>query len=166
MLRRAGVDLLALEGQSKEWCYITIEDGRVEIRPAEQLAGLDTYATVQAVRQQLSGDWSVVCIGPAGEAGVAYSNIVADGLYPAEPAGTGKVMANKRVKAIAIRGTGHLPIADQPRVDAVLASVAKRAATSELAAGICQYGGSLYYAAAAEERGVLSGRNGQHGELP
>ncbi|MDZ4719647.1 MAG: aldehyde ferredoxin oxidoreductase C-terminal domain-containing protein [Roseiflexaceae bacterium] len=165
MLRRAGIDLLAIERQSQEWCYIAIEDGNVSIRPADQLAGLDTYATAQAVRTELGGDWSVVCIGPAGEAGVAYSSIVADGLYPAEPAGTGKVMANKRVKAIAIRGSTQLVPADRLRADAVMSGVAKRSATSELAAGIRQYGGSLYYAAAAQERGLLSGRNGQDGEL-
>ena len=46
----------------------------------------------------------MLCIGPAGVAGVAYSSIVADGSFMAEPAGTGAIMANKRIKAIAVRG--------------------------------------------------------------
>jgi aldehyde:ferredoxin oxidoreductase len=43
--------------------------------------------------------------------------------------------------------------------------VTKRIAGSDLAAGIRQYGGSAFYAAAAYERGLLSARNGQSGEL-
>jgi aldehyde:ferredoxin oxidoreductase len=166
MLRRAGVDMLALEGQSPDWCWVSVEDDRVTFHSAEALLGLDTYATAQAIHSELGSDWSVVCVGPAGEAGVAYASIVADGMHPAEPAGTGRVMAQKRVKAIAVRGTATLAPADGGRVEAVLASVAKRIAGSDVAAGIKQYGGSSYYAAAAQQQGMLSYKNGGEGEIP
>ena len=57
---------------------------------------------------RLTDEYAVVCIGPAGEAGVAYSTIVAEGVYMAEPAGPGAVMARKQVKAIAIRGSAAI----------------------------------------------------------
>jgi aldehyde:ferredoxin oxidoreductase len=160
LLRRAGIDLLALSGRRDEWCYITIDDGAVTIHSAQRLLGLDTAATAQALREELGDGFATVCIGQAGEAGVSYSSIVAEGAYMAEPAGTGAVMAHKRVKAIAVRGTQPLAPADRGRVDAVFASIARRIATSDVAAGLRQYG-SLYYAARAEERGALTGRNGQ-----
>ena len=107
----------------------------------------------------------MLCIGPAGEAGVAYSSIVADGSFMAEPAGTGAIMANKRVKAIAVRGDTLIAPADARRAEAVSASIARRIATSELATGIRQFG-SLFYSEHANEWGALTGRNGQDGRLP
>ncbi|HWQ14430.1 MAG TPA: aldehyde ferredoxin oxidoreductase N-terminal domain-containing protein, partial [Roseiflexaceae bacterium] len=74
-LRRAGHDLLALEGQAQEWCYIHVDGERVQVRPAQRLLGLDTAATANALRQELGEEYVALCIGPAGEAGVAYASI-------------------------------------------------------------------------------------------
>jgi aldehyde:ferredoxin oxidoreductase len=164
-LRAAGYDLLAIEGQSAEWCAIVIDGDAVQVRPASALLGLDTAATARALRQELGDEYVSLCVGPAGEAGVAYASIVAEGIYPAEPAGAGAVMANKRVKAIAIRGTASYAPADPGRVDAVVAAINRRIAQHDVAAGMRQYG-SLFYAAAAADRGALTGRNGQDGEVP
>src|SRR5262245_4566149 len=101
-LRRAGYDLLVLEGQAEEWCYIQIDGGQAHIRSARKLAGLDTLATVRALGEALGEEYLVLCIGPAAEAGVAYSAIVSEGIFMAEPAGPGAVMTAKRVKAIAV----------------------------------------------------------------
>jgi aldehyde:ferredoxin oxidoreductase len=164
-LRRAGYDLLVLEGQSADWCWIQIDGAHVEILPAGDLRGLDTVATARAIQERLGEEYSVLCVGPAGEAGVAYSSIVADGCFMAEPAGTGAIMANKRVKAIAVRGSTPIAPADARRAAAVSASIARRIATSELANGIRQFG-SLFYSEHANEWGALTGRNGQDGRLP
>jgi aldehyde:ferredoxin oxidoreductase len=163
-LRQAGFDLLVLEGQSDEWCYIQIDGGQTQVRPAADLLGLDTIATVRSLQMALGEDYVVLCIGPAGEAGVAYSSIVAEGVFVAEPAGTGAIMANKRVKAIAVRGAGPLAPADERRVVAVTSGIARRVATSELAAEIRKYG-SLFYSERANDWGALTGRNGQDGRI-
>src|SRR3954467_11532127 len=101
-LRRAGYDMLVLQAQSADWCMIQIDGARVQLLPAGDLLGLDTFATARVLQERLGVEYSVLCIGPAGEAGVAYSSIVADGSFMAEPAGTGAIMANKRIKAIAV----------------------------------------------------------------
>ena len=162
-LRQAGYDLLVLDGESADWCSIQIDGAHVRILPARELLGLDTVATARTLQQP--GDYSVVSIGPAGEAGVAYSSIVADGGFMAEPAGTGAIMAHKRVKAIAVRGDTERLLADAPRVDAVVAGIVRRVDTSDLAAGIRQFGG-LFYSAHASEWGALTSRNGQDGRVP
>jgi aldehyde:ferredoxin oxidoreductase len=164
-LRRSGYDMLVLEGQSDDWCYLCIDGAQVQILPAGDLLGRDTVATAQALQAQLGEGSSVVCIGAAGEAGVAYSSIVADGSFMAEPAGTGAIMANKRVKAIVVRGGAQLGCADSRRVAAVQAGITRRITTNELAAGIRQFG-SLFYIEHANEWGALTGRNGQDGRLP
>lgn len=164
-LRRTGHDLLVCQGQSEEWCYIQIDGGQAYVRSAHKLIGLDTIATAQALRQTLGDDYTVLCIGPAGEAGVAYSAIVSEGIFMAEPAGTGAIMARKRVKAIAVRGAAPVPVADRARVDATVDAIGRRVASSELAVGIRQYG-SLFYVAQADEWGALTSRNGQEGRIP
>jgi aldehyde:ferredoxin oxidoreductase len=161
-LRRAGYDLLVLSGQSTEWCWLQLDEAGLHIHPADELLGLNTNATTQALQQQLGSDYAVVCLGTAGEAGVAYSSIVADGGFAAEPAGTGAVMAHKRVKAIVVRGDRPLAPVDERRTSKVSAGIARRVATSELAGNIRQFG-SLYYSDHANEWGALTGRNGQDG---
>jgi aldehyde:ferredoxin oxidoreductase len=165
MLRRAGYDLLVLEGQSEAWRVIQIDGAETHILPADDLLGLDTIATARALQQRLGEIYSVLCLGPAGEAGVAYSSIVADGRFVAAPAGAGAVMAHKRVKAIAVRGDATPEPVDARRVAAVSAGIARRVATSELASGIRQFG-SLFYSTPAHEWGALTGRNGQDGRIP
>jgi aldehyde:ferredoxin oxidoreductase len=164
-LRRAGYDLLTLEGQAKEWCYLQLDGGQVSFHSAQKLLGLDTAATVQTLGELLGDGYVVLCIGPAGEAGVAYSAIVSEGVFMAEPAGTGAVMAHKRVKAIAVRGDTPIATANPTRVAAAVAAINRRIAGSELAAGIRQYG-SLFYATQADEWGALTARNGQEGRIP
>ncbi|MFN8569482.1 MAG: aldehyde ferredoxin oxidoreductase C-terminal domain-containing protein [Kouleothrix sp.] len=163
-LRQAGYDLLVLEQQCQEWSYLQINDGQVQIHPADELLGLDTLATSRVLQQKLGDDYLVICLGPAGEAGVVYSSIVAEGTYMAEPAGAGAIMARKRVKAIAVRGTHQLPLVDSARAAAVIAGIQRRIASSDLAAGIRKYG-SLFYSTYANEWGALTGRNGQQGRL-
>jgi len=164
-LRRAGYDMVVLQGQSANWCLLQIDGARVQLLPADDLLGLDTVATARVLGERLGSEYSVLCIGPAGEAGVAYSSIVADGSFMAEPAGTGAIMANKRIKAIAVRGDTSIAPADTRRAEAVSASIARRIATSELANGIRQFG-SLFYSEHANEWGALTGRNSQDGRLP
>jgi aldehyde:ferredoxin oxidoreductase len=164
-LRRAGYDLLAIDGQADDWCCIQIDGAHVAIHPAQKLLGLDTTATANAIRDLWGDEFVALCIGPAGEAGVAFSAIVAEGTFMAEPAGTGAIMARKRIKAIAVRGGAANTPADGARIAAVTGTIKRRIAGSELAAGIRQYG-SLFYAAQADEWGALTGRNGQDGRIP
>lgn len=163
-LRRAGFDILAIDGQSAEWCYLQIDGSKMSIQSAKALTGLNTIETVYALQKHLGDEYNVLCIGPAGEAGVSYSNIVVEGVYPAEPAGTGIVMANKRIKAIAVRGGDPRPVAEPQNAQAIIDKINKRTEQSQLAAGIKQFG-SNFYLPFAKEWGALTGRNGQDGRL-
>ncbi|GAB4425373.1 MAG: aldehyde ferredoxin oxidoreductase C-terminal domain-containing protein [Chloroflexi bacterium OHK40] len=164
-LRRAGYDVLMIRGQAPDWVYLVLDGDQVRLRPATGLAGLDTVATAEALRAELGADTSVICLGPAGEAEVAYASIVAEGRYMAEPAGTGIVMATKRLKAIAVRPSrGTLQAPDERRLHAALDVVRRRAENSPLAAGI-RAAGSSYLLDRAVEWGALTERNGRDGRL-
>jgi aldehyde:ferredoxin oxidoreductase len=115
-LRLSGFDGLVLRGRSEEWVTLWIHDGRVEIRPAAGLLGLDAWETEDAVRAELGAgerDVSVFAIGPAGEHGVRYAAIVGDRGHVASKNGVGAVMGSKRVKAIVVsRGSFEVPVYD------------------------------------------------------
>lgn len=161
-LRRAGYDVLVVRGEAPDWVYLVIDGDQVRLRPAGHLVGRDSVATAQALRAELGDDVAVVCLGPAGEEGVAYASIVAEGRYMAEPAGTGIVMGTKRLKAIAVRGGPPLPAADPRRMAAALDVIRRRVESSELAASIAQVG-SGHFLARAGEWGALTWRNGEAG---
>ncbi|MFQ3660958.1 MAG: aldehyde ferredoxin oxidoreductase C-terminal domain-containing protein [Chloroflexaceae bacterium] len=162
-LRRAGCDVLVVRGQAPEWVYLYIDAAGVRLRSAAQLMGLDTVATEAALRATLGDDVRTVCLGPAGENGVAYSSIVAEGRYLAEPAGTAIVMAQKRLKAIVVRpGVAPLPAQDERRLGAALEIIRRRVEQSSLAAGI-RAAGDLHLLDRASALGALTARNGRDG---
>ena len=112
-MKFAGYDNIAVGGRADEPVYIYIDNDRVEIRDAGHLWGQDTVKTQEILRKELNDpDVQIVCIGPAGENQVAYSMVVHDIQCTASKGGFGAVMGSKNLKAIAVRGTKGLPIAD------------------------------------------------------
>lgn len=163
-LRQCGYDAIAITGQSDMWCYLVVDGEQVRLLSAERLIGLDTRATVTAIQAELGRDFVVLCVGPAAEAEVAYSSIVAEMRYMAEPAGPGAVMGNKHVKAIAVRARSPLPVPDPRRLSVALEIIQKRVAGSTLAEAL-RHDGSLHYLDRAAEWGALTERNGQVGRV-
>jgi aldehyde:ferredoxin oxidoreductase len=87
-----------------------------ELRDASHLWGLDTYTTQSCIAGELGDPRArVACIGPAGENLVHYAAILNGDGRAAGRTGMGAVMGSKRLKAIAIRGGGGVPLADKER---------------------------------------------------
>lgn len=112
-LRFAGWDGVWITGRAEKPVYIWIHDDQVEIRDAADVWGQDTYETQEAVKRQVPAAGAhVACIGPAGENGVLFSGIFCDHGRTAGRTGLGAVMGSKNLKAIAVKGTGKIPLAD------------------------------------------------------
>lgn len=112
-MRRAGVDYIAIRGQADRPVYLHIEDGRAELRDARHLWGLKTNETDAALRQELSDpDVQLRYIGPAAENLVHASPIFGNLNNSGGRAGCGQVMGSKGLKAIAVRGTHGIRLAD------------------------------------------------------
>jgi len=110
-LKHAGYDKVILRGKSPDLVYIWIHDDKVEIRDAGHLAGKGSNETAQILRKELNQPKAqVVSIGLAGENRVYYASIE-QGRSSASRGGIGAVMGDKRVKAIVVRGTGDINIA-------------------------------------------------------
>ncbi len=114
-LRLAGVDILWISGRAAEPVYIWIHNEQVEIRSAAGLWGqTDIYQTQSAIREQTGeAQAKVACIGLAGENGVPYAAILSDHGRAAGRAGMGALMGSKNLKAVAVRGTGKIPLGDE-----------------------------------------------------
>lgn len=113
-LKHAGWDGIVVRGASKEPVYLWIDNDRVEVRDARPYWGLDTYETVRRLQVD-HGDVtsiSVACIGRGGENLVTGASVRADRAFGCQRGEAGMAWGSKKLKAIAVRGSGHVPIAD------------------------------------------------------
>lgn len=111
-LKKAGYDLIVLVGAADKPVYISVDDDNVEIRDAGNIWGMTTYEAQKAIREELGDNRvQIACIGPAGEKLVRYSAIIHD-IHAAGRGGIASVLGVKRVKAIAIRGSGDIEVPD------------------------------------------------------
>ncbi|HEX7513840.1 MAG TPA: aldehyde ferredoxin oxidoreductase N-terminal domain-containing protein, partial [Candidatus Methylomirabilis sp.] len=112
-LKYAGYDGIVVQGQAPEKVYLSIVNDRVEIRPATHLAGRGTLETEEAIKGEMGDrEARIISIGLAGENGVRYACVMNDTDRAAGRTGLGAVMGAKNLKAIAIRGTGRVTLAD------------------------------------------------------
>jgi len=111
-LKYAGYDKVILRGKSEKLVYLWIHNDTVEIRDASHLAGKGAIETAEEIRKELKQPKAqVAAIGLAGENRVYYAS-VEQGRSSASRGGIGAVMGDKRVKAIAVRGTRDINLAD------------------------------------------------------
>jgi aldehyde:ferredoxin oxidoreductase len=85
-----------------------INNGDVNLLPAENLWGMMTDETQEVLKEEL-GRVQVACIGPAGENLVKFASIVNDERV-AGRCGLGTVMGSKKLKAIAVCGEHKVPL--------------------------------------------------------
>ena len=112
-LKRTGGDAIVITGSASEPSLLVIDDGAVSLRPARHLLGLSTSETEATVKQELGDSrFRVACIGPAGERLVRFASIANDGGRQAGRTGLGAVMGSKNLKAIALRGSQEVRIAN------------------------------------------------------
>jgi aldehyde:ferredoxin oxidoreductase len=119
-LKRAGWDGVVFTGASATPVYLYIKDDQVEIRDAAHLWGKEILETEEALKLEVGERLARVCeIGPGGENLVRMAGIVNDFKDIAGRNGLGAVMGSKRLKAIVVKGSRQLPLADAAKVKEV-----------------------------------------------
>ncbi|HZU87328.1 MAG TPA: aldehyde ferredoxin oxidoreductase N-terminal domain-containing protein, partial [Anaerolineaceae bacterium] len=115
-LKACGLDGVFFRGISPRPVYLWLADGQMELRPADDLWGLDTHQTEKTLRQaelkRTGREVSVACIGPAGEKQSLIAGIVNDYGRLAARSGLGAVMGSKKLKALVASGSQSIPIHD------------------------------------------------------
>ncbi len=119
-LKRAGWDAIVVTGAAASPVYLWIKDDAVELRDASHLWGLEVMDTEETLKAEVGERLARVCeIGPAGENRVRIAGIVNDFKDIAGRGGLGAVMGSKKLKAIVVKGSRILPLADPPKVKEV-----------------------------------------------
>lgn len=111
-LKYAGYDMIIFEGKAESPVYLWICNDQIEIRNAQHLWGKNTHETTNSVLTETDEEAKVACIGPAGENLVKFAAIVNDKGRAAGRSGVGAVMGSKNLKAVVVRGTNGVKVAD------------------------------------------------------
>jgi aldehyde:ferredoxin oxidoreductase len=165
-LKFAGYDMVIVEGRATEPVYLWIYDDDVKIRDAGRLWGKTTWEAEDAIREE-SGvpDAVVASIGPAGERLVRFACIINDRHRAAGRSGVGAVMGSKNLKAIAVRGTRGVTVADPKAfLEATWSAKARLAKNPMTGSGFARFG-TLATMDPINEVGALPTFNHQQGQF-
>jgi aldehyde:ferredoxin oxidoreductase len=117
-LRKTGYDGIWITGKSDSPLYLSLNGGTLkgtgkpELRAAEHLWGQDTYEIQESIKAESSSkSTKVLGIGIAGENQIPFAGIFCDHGRAAGRTGLGAVMGAKKLKAIAVQGSGEIPLA-------------------------------------------------------
>ena len=114
-LKFAGFDHIIIRGRAAKPVYIWINDGEAEIKDASHVWGHDVWETTKIIKNDVGDENSqVMCIGQGGENLVKFAGLVCNLTRIAARCGVGAVWGAKKLKAVAVRGTQPVEIA-QPR---------------------------------------------------
>jgi len=127
-LRRAGYDAMVIKGKAAEPTYLFVDNEHALFRSADALWGKESFATEEAIRAEIGdGRVRVACIGVAGEKQVSYACVGNDRGRQAGRTGVGAVWGSKNLKAIAVRGTKPVAVADLEGLNKLSLDLAKGA---------------------------------------
>jgi len=164
-LKYAGFDALTIEGVSEKPVYLNIHNGAGELRDASHLWGLDTHKTSTKLLEETHNDAQLAVIGPAGENLVRYAAVIVNYARAAGRTGVGAVMGSKKLKAIAVRGTGCIEVADMTQFRSLMHTAHQRIIGHPQAMDLRTYGTPLLVAYKSEI-GELVTKNHQTGIFP
>jgi aldehyde:ferredoxin oxidoreductase len=112
-LKFAGYDMIIVEGKADKPSYLMIEDDKVEVRDADHIWGKVVSETTEILQNEVAEKSRVLAIGPAGEKLSKIAAIMNDVSRAAGRSGVGAVMGSKNLKAITVRGTNKVEVADE-----------------------------------------------------
>ncbi len=117
-MKAAGWDAVFVTGIAPTPQYLLVTNEGLTLKDASHLWGEDTAETEAMIKAELdNAKIRFACIGPASENLSLISGIINDKGRAAARSGMGAVMGSKKLKALAVFGTGKTPVADAVRLD-------------------------------------------------
>jgi len=111
-LKYAGYDKIIFRNKSPEWVYLWVHNDKVELRDATHLKGKGALETQDLIRQELKEPKAqVAAIGLAGE-NRCFTASIEQSRSSASRLGGGAIMGDKKLKAVAVRGTRGVNLAN------------------------------------------------------
>ena len=174
-LARLGIGAILVEGQvSNEELWVLKIDGGGEaaLLKAGEFKGLRTYAFVERMKALYGEDYSITCIGPAGESKMTLASIQTtdfDGrpCRAAGRGGLGAVMGSKGLKAIMVsrEAKGTPPIAEPSAFKEAAKAFAKAVSEDEFSSEILPQLGTAFLVAPINAAGALPTCNARYGQF-
>jgi len=115
-LKKAGYDMVVVEGRAERPSYLLIEDGNVKILEASDLWGKNTFEAQDILEKIHGRNSGILLIGPAGENLIRISTVMSQKGRAGGRPGMGAVMGSKNLKAVVIKGTGSIPNFDDEKL--------------------------------------------------
>ncbi|HKZ93106.1 MAG TPA: aldehyde ferredoxin oxidoreductase family protein [Candidatus Bathyarchaeia archaeon] len=116
-LKRAGYDAVIFYGKAEKPVYLWIDDDSVQLMDAKYLWGKSPQETEDAIKKELKDFYiRVASIGVAGEKLVRIACVINEKSRACGRTGLGAVMGSKNLKAIAVRGSKDITVANKERL--------------------------------------------------
>lgn len=162
-LKKAGYDAVIVEGAADQPMYLYIDDDHIELRSASSLWGLKTSEAEARIKEELKNpNVKVLGIGPAGEKLVRFASIMNDVHRAAGRGGAGAVMGSKKLKAIAVKGTKTVPVADREKFMLVVREKVDKIRKDPVGGGALPRYGTSVLVNIINENGLYPYKNFQH----
>jgi aldehyde:ferredoxin oxidoreductase len=126
LLKNAGYDHIIIKGSSSTPVYLKIVDDDIEIRDAAPLWGKGIGETNERLLDKHGRPAGVISIGRAGENRVNFSMAYIDRISTLGRGGFGAVMGSKNLKAIVVKGTRGILVADASSYRALSRDILKK----------------------------------------
>jgi aldehyde:ferredoxin oxidoreductase len=109
-LKRAGYDGIVVTGAAERPVRVCIRDDEVSLLPADELWGLDTMDTLEALESAEGQGVRSLVIGPAGERLSRIATLHTASSSACGQGGFGAVAGSKKLKAISVIGSGRVSL--------------------------------------------------------
>ena len=163
-MKKAGFDMIIIEGQATQPVYLYVQDGQAELRPADHLWGQLVPEADQILRDETEESAKTAIIGPAGENQVRIAAIMNDKHRAAGRAGVGAVMGAKKLKAVVIAGSKKVSLAEPKSVKALSRKIRDEVkATADAGKLVLRDYGTAYMPPVTSGVGICPTRNFQTG---
>jgi len=163
-LKFSGFDAVVIKGKAPKPVYLWINEGRVEIRDASAIWGLENGDTLDKIREEVGEPKTrIASIGPAGEKMVLVANVMNELVHANGRTGMGAVMGSKNLKAIASRGEPkNISFADPDKVKELVSWHNKAIKAHQPNINMSKFGTPMFVVA-LNNGGILPTRNFKEG---
>jgi aldehyde:ferredoxin oxidoreductase len=160
-LKYAGYDHIIFTGKADKPVYLWIDNDNVELRDAQHLWGKMSTETQNAIKKELGDSRiQVTCIGPAGENLVRLASITVGAHGCCGRCGVGAVMGSKNLKAVAVRGTKGVKVADPEALRKYVLGLKQKMMDNKAYETFSKHGSKFFLPGRNNKEG-LTIRNGQ-----
>ncbi len=111
-LKFAGYDGIVISGKADRPVWLRIEDDEVTLEEAKSLWGKGIFETERTLEDEMGPGMKSLAIGPAGENGIPFACVGSESYRQMGRGGVGTLFGAKNLKAIAVRGTGGVQVAE------------------------------------------------------